>query len=239
MKIAICYSGMVRNLFDVIDSHKKYIFGMHDCDIFFHFWDILGKSKQGWRETDVDTTRLTIDEQISIVSLLNPKQYTFERFSTKETYFSELGNKLDEVPIDTNPKNVVSMYYSIQQAHINLLKHIQLTNTKYDAVIRIRPDILFSKTVNVCKPVENKIVVPKINSWPINDHFAIGTLNVMNIYAGIYSDMISVNKMKLHPESVLTNKLNRYNIKVQQDDSIKYKMIRVDDDGTKMYMGDD
>ena len=39
MKVALCYSGLVRTLPKINDNHFENIYKLYDCDIYFHLWD--------------------------------------------------------------------------------------------------------------------------------------------------------------------------------------------------------
>lgn len=238
MKLAVCYSGLIRNLFDVMDSNKKHLLDLYDCDVFFHFWDVFGKTELGWlEETKVNDT---VDKftQDTIVSILKPKKFQFENLENKSVQIDSIASKYDQKIINYNAKNSLSMFYSIQQAHSKLIEYIQDTNTQYDAVVRIRSDLVFSQDVRINKVSDDTLIIPAVNGFPINDHFGYGTLNTMNVYSGVFYRM-RTKYTNPHPETSLFEQLVENNIKIYKDDSIKYKMMRTQRDGTLVLRGDD
>jgi len=238
MKVAVCYSGLVRNIFDVIDSNKKYLLDLYECDVFFHFWDVFGKTNVGWlEETKTDDVVDTATQQ-KIISILKPKRFRFDNLKNKDIQLNNIASKYNKKIVNYNAKNSVSMFYSIQESHSNLIDYIRTTGTQYDVVIRIRSDLVFHKEVNLKKVIDNTIIIPAINGFPINDHFGYGNLHTMNIYSGVFNKLYNGHP-NIHPETVLFEHLTEYGVQIHRDDSIKYKMVRTQTDGTLVLRGDD
>lgn len=236
MKVAVCYSGLVRNFFDTIYSHKKYLLDLYECDVFFHFWDVVGKTHVGFPKMISGEQTDTIDNEIKnkINLLLSPTVGEFESFKNKDEELNLITNRFSLSVEHFNPRHVVGMYYSINNVHKKLVMYQNINNIMYDVVIRIRSDILFTDEVRLDKPEENVLVTPQVHNYPINDQFGYGDIRTMNVYANLYDKICNINPIgfDLHPENALRNHLQENNIRIKTDASIKYELVRTQSDGT-------
>lgn len=236
MKLAVCYSGLVRNFFDTIHSHKKYLLDVYDCDVFFHFWDVLGKTHVGFPKmiTGNPVDLVDNDTQNNINLLLSPKYGEFESFKNKDEELNKITNRFNLSVEHFNPRHVVGMYYSINNVYKKFLNYKSTNNIKYDSVVRIRSDILFTDIVQINHIEPNILVTPRIHNYPINDQFGYGDVETMRVYANLYDEICTTNVVDfdLHPETALRNHLTKNNITIHTDTTIQYELVRTQSDGT-------
>jgi len=200
MKVALCFSGGIRNLKDNFTSIKKCFLDTLNPDIFIHGWYFKIKELQNQhkmyrgKETDIDL----------VSNLLKPKKIKLEVYDKfKENKLAEKYHvKKVQEKFKNNNKlielypNTVGMFYSIYQS--NFLKTQYEKNNKftYDYVIRIRPDFEFYTPVTFSTLSlinKNNIILP-LDNYAFNtmmcDKFAIGTSKNMDIYCEVINELV-------------------------------------------------
>jgi hypothetical protein len=250
MRVAICYSGLVRNFWDCIDSHKKLILDILKPDVFIHTWSKIGSNQSPhWYNHSYNLNQhiheiglqqeLDVDQ---IENLYNPTKIIIENPDIKHFY--------DKFYCDTNPNffNNVMMHYGIDCANRLKKQYEQTHNFKYDIVIRCRFDLYFESIVfddiinhntiylapneNMDNPFTEsmKALLNKDgNKYMPNDQFAYGSSEAMDYYSSVYDvyekDYDFYHK---HPESILTQHLWTKNTSqfnnIQTNSSIKMRI---------------
>jgi len=190
MKIAICLSGHLRRFELTAANLLKYVKSNYECDIFLHTWDRMGYTSV--YKTDI-TQDLTHKYLSRIEHLYKPKKIIVEN----SLFIEELKLQGDQYAphLKGGPKPVghmASMFYKIYAAN-ELRKQYELeSGSKYDWVIRCRPDLLFHGLTNIPLEKTNNIVyVPKHlsgNNW-ICDQFAIALPEEMDLYSSFFFDI--------------------------------------------------
>lgn len=91
------------------------------------------------------------------------------------------------------PFNTISLFYSIHQVSLLRKSYAQEFNINFDYIIRIRSDMIFTEKINLSNLDNTKITVfdaPPHNGpfgkYTIQDQFAIGIPNIMNIYSDLF-----------------------------------------------------
>jgi hypothetical protein len=204
MKVALCFSGGIRNLIDNIESIKRCLIEPLNADVFIHGWyfklDELDNTHKMYRKKETDENKVLL--------LLKPKKYIFEIYDknkeiemNKRFKFNEIKQKYkgDDYLCQLYP-NTCGMYYSIY--HSNQLK-IDYENENdfiYDIVIRCRPDFEYYTplNMNVLKLVkENNILLPLDNYAFVTqqcDKFAIGSSQTMDKYSNLINHILEYEK---------------------------------------------
>lgn len=200
MKVALCFSGGIRNFKDNYESIKKCFLDTLNPDVFIHGWYFKIKELKNQhkmyrgKETDVDLVN----------HLLKPKKIKLEVYDQfKEDELSEKYRvKFVQEKYQDNTRlselypNTVGMFYSINQSNLLRESYEKKNNFKYDIVIRIRPDFEFYTpiTLETLKLIEKgKILFPLDNYAFITqmcDKFAIGTSEDMTLYSSLINKMI-------------------------------------------------
>jgi len=83
MRVAICFSGAIRNFDDCISSTLKYLINnFENVDIFLHLWTYSSNNEDSninynfkWRKEDIYIE--------NIIKILNPVKYNIDEYSNK------------------------------------------------------------------------------------------------------------------------------------------------------------
>lgn len=215
MKIAYCFSGLIRNLNHASDKWLS-IINQYPGDVYGSFWDT--------------TDRNSDDNKDNFIKFYNPKKVEIENLSNfhKTTtniirenvkFPDSLEFIYDKKTVETKmyPLNLIAMYYKIWKAN-------QLSiDTEYDIVVRCRTDI-FPTKVNIEK--NNFLNIPPeyvFTSWlnciGICDYFAFGNQEIMNYYSSVFlylTDYLKRGHYFHLPEHLLLAHLSQRKITVKQ-----------------------
>ena len=227
MRVAFCYSGMVRDFIDNIDNHKQYLLSRYNSDIYLHLWDVYGdyigfsKLKDGnyisnTAPVDYNTNYINEQDKDIIINTLKPVKYCFESYSAMSPVFKKRALSVDrDHSIPPNLNNMISMAYKIKQCG-------EMINEKqYDLVVKLRPDINFYDYINLNNPVPNTIFGNQYHSWQpdnVSDIFLYGDPDSMmclnTLYYEIENIMENVQTWYYSPESVMYRHIINNNNKV-------------------------
>ena len=210
MKIALCLSGIPRNLNKAYPNIKKQLLDPYSPDVFIHTWynkeDIGVPLFNSWGQK--------IEEQLDNFILSN----IFEKFNPKKLLVE---NQIDfDLPKKLNfPKygfNMVSMLYSINEANNLKKRYEEENNFTYDIVIRSRFDLnIFGNLDLFSLDLDNKIhclkECPHFNG--VNDQFAVGSSQNIDVFSSSLS--VIPELWNMHPyfniESVCGETVVYYN----------------------------
>ena len=203
MKIALCLSGQPRSYKKAHEYLKRNLLDHFNVDVYLHAW----RPKVG---------RIAVFDELN--TLYNPIQFIMDE-SLPETINSDLN-----VPNASHPANFcTSMFYSIHRANDFRLREEAKKDKKYDFVIRSRFDLALNKVIDFSTLERGKIYVSKDTDGPnplLNDQFAIGDSDVMNIYSGTYSLLrwYSSKGVPLCGHEMLQAQLNHFGVPVERID---------------------
>ena len=179
-KIAICFSGYIRDL-DKNKNFWKELIDRYNMDVYASFWDIEGSGGD------------TID---NFKKIYNPIKVDVENYSAFDESTIQILNK-NITPPDSLPSflyescknlNVLSDWYKVWRC--NLLT--KSNNDKYDIVIRAKTDTYFSEKINI--DFDLNLSIPNarvslnghIGSDGLSDLFAYGNPKLMDYYSSCY-----------------------------------------------------
>lgn len=212
MKIALCFSGAIREFKYCYPSIYKYVINQLNPDIFIHGW-IMG-----------DTSKLNVKYKMKIdscdekyiIDKLKPKKCVIDKYTLEwESLILKKANMCD-ASFDKNiPKkylkltksdksiykkyayNSCGMYYKIMKCNELKSDYEKEHNFKYDIVIRIRFDFrwnnyLLIKDIENIK--ENEIIIIKddyvsVSKIVTNDKFFIGKSKTMDTFCNVFNDI--------------------------------------------------
>jgi len=220
LKVAVCFIGLCRSTHHTIDSINKNIYKALDdlnidYNVYLHTYEINKEYNNKW--SGENNQKINNDNW----KLLNPKyslieneddvikQLDLPKYRTHGDPWSWIGDN----SFNTLNNAILSLYstYQVTQLWKN-------TNIQYDAIIYLRPDVLYYKPLLLpyfYSMKENSILLPDFEQWPVNDRLAIGSPNVMQIYGerflGAY-DYSLINQ--LHTETYLDYILKKNKINV-------------------------
>lgn len=203
-RIALQYSGEIRNILDCFNNHYETFIETnpdYQVDIFAHFWDYDHEHRK----------------RQNFVKFVNPTSVIFE----KPKDFSDTAFVPD--PRFAHPiKNVLSMFYSMEQSNNIRIRYEQQNKFKYDYVIRLRSDSFFSKPVGSIDNYDKD----HVHTWHgffhleygLADHFAIGSSKNMDKFLSVYSNLDTIINMgaAVNPECLFGfNAIRFHNIPVK------------------------
>jgi hypothetical protein len=230
-KVAICFFGLCRSTHHTADSIKKNIYNALDnlnidYDVYLHTYKIDKEYNNKWSNEsnvliDNDNYKLLnpdyklIENEDDVIQKIDLTKYRKHgdpwKDTSKDNTFMTLNNA------------ILSLYstYQVTQMWKN-------TGIKYDAIICLRPDVLYLKplTIDYFNSIQdNLILIPNFAEYPINDRFAIGNSDVMEKYGNRFLDAYQYSLINaLHTETYLNYYLNKLNIKIKK---INYKFCRI------------
>lgn len=194
MKVAICFSGLVRTFEECFPTYDR-ILNLYDCDLFGASPpnDVLGK---------YPFTKLVIQEDTWI----------------DEKWWNNCKNP------ETIIQNSLRQIRFIELSNNARLEHEIEAGTKYDFIIRTRFDnILINDIPDLANCDPNSIYIPEGHDHPlailgsgINDRFAFGGNHVMNVYCNRLSviDEYMNKGLRFHPETILRWVLQKNDLRI-------------------------
>jgi hypothetical protein len=197
MKVALLLSGGMRDWIIHYVYFKKHLLDLYDVDVFLSTWkhDKLTEVSSVYNPVAIDVQDYNKGFDTRWKSITNPYE------KNKES--------------NVNLVNCMAMWYKTWR--VNELKNeYQFTmNTKYDLVIKTRPDLRLESDVILEKPKNNTLYIPKGWDWSggVNDLFAYGTSEVINVYSDLFRSFPRLMKecrSKLNPEILLRNYINNF-----------------------------
>ena len=229
MKIAICISGAVRYPEFAVRSIENITKNYEDLKLFIHTWKIYDRE-------DFTTTihGLELKEKQNIVEtdlgIIDQNQYKYETlliedYESKKHHFQKIYDCLDINPFipDTciKPRHdigYISMLYSIWKSNQLKKDYENENNIVFDRVIRMRFDSDFEGKELDLKKLPDCINIPKGEDWcgGVNDQFALGTSQLMDIYSDLYNNLTNMGTIDYHPESILRDYLNSMQIELNR-----------------------
>jgi hypothetical protein len=239
MTIAVCYSGFLRDIEKTYLNIIKNLIGDNDVLFYFHTWDVPEyRDEINFAKNEIQPESFCVEPPKNFE--LNP--YTFINSKiTPDEYKKQLNQSGEdkiyfEPPSEDNgytfyknlevvkfkyystfPYNLLSQFYSTHQS--NLIR--KTSQRKFDAVIRLRSDLQFDEKIDITKFDLNSVNV--INSpghngqLSVNDHFAIGSPEVMNTYFDLFLYIPTyyfVYNLDLIQEIYLANHLQIHGVNV-------------------------
>ena len=142
MKVAICFSGSIRDFPTCLPSLRRYVLDNLNADIFLHLWkmdDISNLSTDFKWRNDYCQEQYVIDQ-------LKPVSYIIDKYSDiwEKKILSESGIILPKDEKSRNYAiNACGMYYKIQQC----LRLVEASNKEYDLIIRARLDFIWEDNI--------------------------------------------------------------------------------------------
>jgi hypothetical protein len=228
MRIALCFSGYIRDLEETKNFWTELI-KKYNIDVYASFWD---------------TENVELGDTLeNFVNIYNAKKIEVESFSIYKQSTQDIASmnvlENDALPPVLKESSkafwVLPMYYKVWKC--NLLS--KTTNIKYDLVIRARTDIVLDERFEIVN--NNMLNVPMgFNSYTkfphsngINDCFAYANPKIMDYYSFIYLQLMEYLKDGHYifpPEHLLSVHFTK--VRVQIRSFPNYMMITRTSKGT-------
>jgi len=196
MRVAVCYSGFLRNIQKTFPNISQQMLKGHDVDFFIHTWNVPEYSEEiFYSKSTICPKLILVEEQKAFeknpYGFINcnttPEQYLNDlKSSGEDKKFFEKPSKENNFDFNKDlevvkfgyyssfPYNFLSQFYSFYKA-IDLKKIYEQNNGfEYDCVIRIRPDVYLNEQIDL-----NSLNMSYMN---INDHFACSSSKLLDLY---------------------------------------------------------
>ena len=192
MKVAYCFSGLLRTFDKTYEKISKNILKILPGDIFIHTWDTLGNnSTKTWWSGDEKYGQKIENKIIDEVNrLYDPAKILIEEQSKllKHDYTEYNSSRKGEF------QNTFSMWYSIYSSNKLRLEYEKQNHIKYDVVFRMRFDMLPLNTIdlNQVEDFSSLYVGKNDNCYLVNaisDIFAYSSPEIMNKYCELYNNL--------------------------------------------------
>jgi hypothetical protein len=150
MKIALLFTGQLRTYNMTKDFIKKSIIDKYDTDVFLSI-DTNNRIQLSHKYNKNDLTQDTIND---VIKFYNPIDYFITDNNNYNLEVDQFINSIDINKIIQYESQIIlniifKQYYIVHHAYKLLEKHINLTSTKYDLIIRIRFDqLLWNDDIN-------------------------------------------------------------------------------------------
>lgn len=188
-KIAVCICGHLRSMESNLDSFVQNVKQDRHVDVFLHIWDKVGW-QHSWHGSDRFVTDSVHNKLDKIKSVLSPKKLVIEETKTFDLKrYEQINTKFKDFAL--KHQNFPSMFYKIMKCNELRQQYERETNTKYDIIMRTRPDVKYITKISwdVVKP--DAIYIPRVNekafNHEFNDQIAAATPAMMDIYADAYN----------------------------------------------------
>lgn len=219
VRLAVCISGRA------IDSqyaigYIKSLKRAFAVDVYAHVWkeaeeitsNSWSKSKNDPNNTDRTLTNLTALD----ATILQ------EDFRIKNQDFMRLHRQIKHVGANVSRADtgVISMFYSIHKA--NELR--RASGIRHDLVVRMRYDSEPKNDLDLAILNTEAINIPNEEDFAgINDQFAIGPPSMMDVYCGVYENIVGLSlKCTHHPELLLRCQLDAHQMPINR---INYRVL--------------
>ena len=214
MKIALCFSGNIRDLEETKSFWLKLI-EKYKIDVYASFWDIEN-SELG--DTIKEFERVYTPKRLEIES------YNVFKKTTQDFASLHIESPNSLAPFFQNTSKAfgqLSMYYKVWRANM-LSKQLDID---YDLVIRARIDTVLDEKFEL--ELNNYLNVPMgkveantwLNCYGINDCFAYGNPKIMDYYSFIFLQMMEYLKSGHYafpPEHFLSVHFSKIHIEIRE-----------------------
>ena len=236
MKIAICIPGLTKSHECCLESIKRY-FKNHEIDIFcqtYTFKNINTIIRDTWSKESTkeyyESTKLTAEETLK---LFKPKDTLIIDYDFVTQLFNIMFIEIMNIKGITNyfidnsksmamtgNLSMLSMFFSMMTVN-DLRKEYQKTNNiEYDLIVRMRYDSSIFKMNNIETYDLTKLNIPSgVDNEGINDQFAFGPADLMDIYMTPFLNIVDLAKqcLKHKAEPLLLTHLSNHKILDQID----------------------
>jgi hypothetical protein len=235
MKIAICFSGHLRNFYvnQLMQLHKNIELltnNGHQVDCFFSIWDTYNSESSKYHHPDSNLVKL------DKLDILNIKELEIENFNQVKHmfYLKDIHSTIQsECPTIISYDGILystPMFYKIYQCNALKTKFELKHNFNYDIVVRYRANINLLDPLNFdhvqknliynCSGMEDNLSSRGLGythpSYMTQDMFFYGDSEIMDLVCSLYNELPRVisNHGSTGPERILydwcflENKLN-------------------------------
>ena len=212
-KIALCFSGNIRDIDHTKDFWKKFI-KENDVDVYASFWDI---ERPELGDTIDNFKRIYDVKEIEIEKYSNFKKSTLD---TITQHISPPDSLLSNLRAYAKEFHTYSMWYKIWKCNM-LSKSLDVD---YDVVIRARTDSYLDETFHIVQNDMLNVPVGRVytdnwkNSDGVNDIFGYGSPKIMDYYSSTFLNLleyVNTGHYMIPPEHLLTVHMSKVNLNIR------------------------
>jgi len=204
MKVAILYSGLMRNLAETIHNNLEYFqYLTNDIDLYFSIWDNIGYADQINAPDNIKTNRI-LGENIKItedvIRGLVPRNINIKKIKIEKYHLNncqlDLINGIDNLGLPGQFYKVLDCF-DLLDSSIN-----------YDVIVRLRCDILLNNKMSseyLLQSVADKKIIFASKIWYnytwepgircINDMIWVSNTELMKKSCSIYKNVNKINNI--------------------------------------------
>lgn len=187
MKLALLLYGHLRTYKQCYLNLHKFFLNQHNVDVFIHTWDETEAKTISWHSDHMPVSRTNENE---IVQIYKPTQLRIEHQPETPHDKTSRGTNISS-------RGQQFMLYSLHASN-ELKRQYEIDNNfKYDAIVKIRPDILLNSNLPI-KPVKhNQVLIAGNKKTPlfsnrVYDYQACDIINIsssdnMNTICDVYN----------------------------------------------------
>jgi hypothetical protein len=210
MKVAVCLSGAIKYPEKSLESIKK-IYPNDFLKVFIHTWEIENKKEYG---RDSFSGKMGLYAEMDILNEYQYEDILIENYNIKREEFQNIFDTLQFKESHRKDVGIISMYYSIFKSNELKVLYETRNNFIFDRVIRMRFDSDFKDKDLILDENVNGIQIPNGSDYAgINDQFAIGNSEDMNLYCNLFNKLETLKDMEYNPERLLSIYFDRIQIK--------------------------
>jgi|688.fasta_scaffold06238_22 hypothetical protein len=219
MNVAICLSGAIKFIDNGLITLNK-ICNLYNTKLFIHSWEIENFAQ--FNSTSWTSIQYNFDYSIyhqnNIFNKYNYTDIEIENYDNKKIYLEEIFNNFKfENYGQRNDIGLISMFYSIYKSNMLKIKYEKDNNVEFDCVIRMRSDSLLINNIALEEYDMNNLNIPSGRDWGgLNDQFAFGNSNVMNLYSETFNNIKKIHRNVYHPETILKQSIELYDINIDR-----------------------
>lgn len=230
MKIAICFSGHLRNFSNLLENFKEKILSLrkdHQVDVFFSIWDIYEPQYSWTNQNETVSNLINIED----LSRLNPIKIEVENFNEiKDNFLLKNFTNIDHSNEWTSKNGIlhsIPMFYKIYKANELKKDYEKINNFKYDIAIRYRSNLLINGNIDL-NINKNILYNKRENNSNLDDIFAYSDSETMDKYSDLYLNLsLILNKYRrFGPEEILYDWIINENKIPRKDTSFSIDIIR-------------
>lgn len=164
MKFCLLISGHLRTFRLTLPTQRKMLVDTLGCDVFFHTWTETEARTNSWHSNHMSISETSSEHIKFIEHYMDPKCVVVE-----PQIKHNIKKNLHESNISLD--GLRNMTYGFKRVYDMMLKYEKEHNIQYDFIIKLRPDILFTKpfTTSMLDLQENSILFFG-NRCPITKH---------------------------------------------------------------------
>lgn len=200
MRVAICFSGGLRNFKHTFNNFNKYLLSPLNADVFFYGCE----NKEGLEQNSIDFSQI-----------YNPKSMTIR----DKKFYEEMSDKYPGVL-----KSFIPQVFNIKECYDLLKKYEDENGFNYDIIIRARLDCFFFReitTEELNTALDGSLIMPiewafkEVHPYAETDSFLISNRENYDLYAKLYENIYDYYPKINHPESIIGFHIKAKNLNVK------------------------